>query len=82
MLAGQFDVQRGGPQLALLGPGDLIGETALLSGGAFKSDVVARGKSLALCLPAGEFREVIMTHPHVLEYIGEQAEHTRKLQIL
>jgi hypothetical protein len=30
----------------------------------------------------GGIREVIMTHPHVLEYIGEQAEHSRRLQIL
>jgi len=28
------------------------------------------------------FREVIIAHPHVLEYIGEQAEHSRRLQIL
>jgi CRP-like cAMP-binding protein len=82
VLAGQFLVRRDGATVAQLGPGDLIGETALLSGGAFKSDVVARGKSLALCLPAATFREVIMTHPHVLEYIGEQAEHSRRLQIL
>jgi cAMP-dependent protein kinase regulator len=82
VLAGQFLVLRGGTAVAQLGPGDLIGETALLSGGAFKSDVVARGKGLALCLPAAVFREVIMTHPHVLEYIGEQAEHSRRLQIL
>jgi CRP-like cAMP-binding protein len=82
VLAGQFVVSRNGAQIALLGAGDLIGETALLSGGAFKSDVVSRGKSLALCLPAPYFREVIMTHPHVLEYIGEQAEHSRRLQIL
>jgi CRP-like cAMP-binding protein len=82
VLAGQFLVLRGGTTVAELGPGDLIGETALLSGGAFKSDVVARGKGLALCLPAAAFREVIMTHPHVLEYIGEQAEHSRRLQIL
>ena len=82
VLAGQFLVQRNGSAVAQLGPGDLIGETALLSGGAFKSDVVARGKGLALCLPAAIFREVIMTHPHVLEYIGEQAEHSRRLQIL
>ncbi|MEO8707063.1 MAG: cyclic nucleotide-binding domain-containing protein, partial [Kofleriaceae bacterium] len=74
VLAGQFIVQRGSVTIARLGPGDLIGETALLSGGVFKSDVIARGKSLALCLPANDFREVIMTHPHVLEYIGEQAE--------
>jgi CRP-like cAMP-binding protein len=82
VLAGQFLVLRNKAAVAQLGPGDLIGETALLSGGTFNSEVVARGKGLALCLPASAFREVIMTHPHVLEYIGEQAEHSRRLQIL
>lgn len=82
VLAGAFDVHRDGATVATLGPGDLIGETALLSGGTFRSDVVARGKGLALCMLASDFREVIMTHPHVLEYIGEQAEHSRRLQIL
>ncbi len=82
ILAGQFIVTRSGITLASLGPGDLIGETALLSGGPFKSEVTAKGKTLALCLPAADFREVIMTHPHVLEYIGEQAEQSRRLQIL
>ncbi len=82
VLAGQYLVRRGSATVATLGPGDLIGETALLAGGTFRSDVVAKGKSLALCLPAKDFREVIMTHPHVLEYIGEQAEHSRRLQIL
>ncbi|MBL9014736.1 MAG: cyclic nucleotide-binding domain-containing protein, partial [Myxococcales bacterium] len=81
-LAGSYSVQRNGAQVATVGPGELIGETALLSGGTFKSDVVARGKGLALCLPANDFREVIMTHPHVLEYIGERAEQSRRLQIL
>ncbi|MBA3457578.1 MAG: cyclic nucleotide-binding domain-containing protein [Deltaproteobacteria bacterium] len=82
VLAGHCQVKRDGVTIATLGPGDLIGETALLSGGTLRSDVIARGKSLALCLPASEFREMIMTHPHVLEYIGEQAEHSRRLQIL
>lgn len=82
VLAGAFDVRRGPQSVATLGPGDLIGETALLSGGSFRSDVVSKGKSLALCLPASDFREVIMTHPHVLEYVGEQAEQARRLQIL
>jgi len=82
VLAGQFSVHRSSRLLAMLGPGDLIGETALLSGDEFKSDVVAHGKGLALCLPATVFREVIAAHPHVLEYIGEQAEHSRRLQIL
>jgi CRP-like cAMP-binding protein len=82
VLGGQFNVLRAGSTIAVLGAGDLIGETSLLSGGVFKSDVIARGKCLALCLPAADFREVIMTHPHVLEYIGEHAEHSRRLQIL
>jgi len=82
LLAGHCQVHRGGAIVATLGPGDLIGETALMSGGAFRSDVVSLGKTLALCLPAKDFREVIMIHPHVLEYIGEQAEHSRRLQIL
>lgn len=82
VLAGHFNVVRAGQSIATLGPGDLIGETALLSSGVFKSDVVAKGKGLALCLPAPAFREIIMTHPHVLEYIGEQAEHSRRLHIL
>jgi CRP-like cAMP-binding protein len=82
VLAGRFQVKRGGSQVATVGPGELIGETALLAGGVFQSEVVATGKSLALCLPAKDFRDLIMTHPHVLEYIGEAAEHSRKLQIL
>ncbi|MBA3459761.1 MAG: cyclic nucleotide-binding domain-containing protein [Deltaproteobacteria bacterium] len=81
-LAGTYSVERNGALVATVGPGELIGETALLSGGTFRSDVISRGKGLALCLPAQEFREVIMTHPHVLEYIGEHAEQSRRLQIL
>jgi CRP-like cAMP-binding protein/tetratricopeptide (TPR) repeat protein len=82
VLAGHFSVVRDRQTVATLGPGDLIGETALLSSGVFRSDVIARGKGLALCLPAPAFREIIMTHPHVLEVIGEQAEQSRRLQIL
>jgi CRP-like cAMP-binding protein len=82
VLAGRFQVKRGGTQVAVVGPGELIGETALLNGGVFHSEVIAAGKSLALCLPAHDFRTLIMTHPHVLEYIGEAAEQSRKLQIL
>ncbi len=82
VLAGRFTVRRDGAHVATVGPGELIGETALLSGVKFKSEVVSQGKSLALCLPASDFREMIMTHPHVLEYIGEAAEHSRRLEIL
>ncbi|HEY5922400.1 MAG TPA: cyclic nucleotide-binding domain-containing protein [Kofleriaceae bacterium] len=82
VLAGRLQVKRGGSQVATVGPGELIGETALLAGGVFQSEVIATGKSLALCLPANDFRNLIMSHPQVLEYIGEAAEHSKKLQIL
>lgn len=78
VLAGSFDVAGA----ARVGPGELIGETALLSGTQFKSDVSASGKCLALFLPASDFRELIMTHPYVLEYIGEASPESRKLEIL
>ena len=44
-------------------------------------DVRAIGKCLALCLPTVDFREIIMTHPHVLEYIGDQADQHNKLEM-
>lgn len=78
VLAGSFDVAGA----ARVGPGELIGETALLSGTQFRSNVTASGKCLALCLPAADFRELIMTHPYVLEYIGEASNESRKLEIL
>jgi CRP-like cAMP-binding protein len=82
VLAGSFVLRRGTAQVAKVGAGELIGETALLSGAPFKSEVVAQGKCLALCLPASDFRELIMTHPSVLEYIGSANEQSRKLEIL
>lgn len=81
LLAGRLGTRRStGPEL--YGPGDLIGEGSLLAGEKFEQPVEAIGKSLALCLPAAEFRELIMTHPHVLEYVGEQAEARRKVAML
>jgi CRP-like cAMP-binding protein len=78
VLAGSFDVANA----ARVGPGELVGETALLSGTQFKSDVTASGKCLALFLPSADFRELIMTHPYVLEYIGDASPESRKLEIL
>lgn len=78
VLAGSFDVANA----ARVGPGELVGETALLAGKQFRSDVTASGKCLALFLPAADFRELIMTHPYVLEYIGDASPESRKLEIL
>jgi CRP-like cAMP-binding protein len=80
VLAGQFVVRRGGEDAAALGPGELIGETVLMTGEPLQSSVIANTKCLALWLPVDHFREVIMIHPHVLEYVGAQAER-RRVQI-
>ena len=52
----------------------MFGETSLLTGQPDRVTVRSRAKCLALCLPAADFREVIMTHPQVLSYIGELVE--------
>jgi cAMP-dependent protein kinase regulator len=80
VLAGQFVVRRDGQDAAYLGPGELIGETVLMTGAPLHSTVMAATKCLALWLPVEHFREVIMIHPHVLEYVGASAER-RRLQI-
>jgi cAMP-dependent protein kinase regulator len=81
VLAGTFAVRRDGVVAAMLGPGELIGETVLMTGEPLQSAVVASTKCLALWLPVENFHQVIMIHPHVLEYVGAQAER-RRLQIM
>lgn len=71
LLAGRAEVIRDGVRLTDLGPGDLFGMTSLLTGGPCVKTVRTGPKCLALCLPVGDFREIIMTHPQVLSYIGE-----------
>ncbi len=80
VLAGQFMVSRDNSIAARLGPGELIGETVLMTGEPLQSAVVAQTKCLALWLPVEHFQEVITIHPHVREYVGAQAER-RRLQI-
>ena len=64
--------------LGFLGPGEVFGEMALWGSEPSLVTVVARGKILALRMPAATFREVIMTHPQVLAYVGDLAEARRK----
>jgi len=73
-LAGRADVRRGDELVRYLGAGDLAGESSILRAQASPTRVAAMTRCLALCLPGSEFREIIMTHPHVLEYVGELAE--------
>ena len=76
VIAGAVEVARRGTPapLATLGPGDVFGEMSLLAGGGSTASVRARSRVLALRMPAKTFREVIMTHPQVLAYLGDLAE--------
>ena len=66
--------------VTVLKPGDLFGEMSLLSQEPAVATVRTRGKCFCLRLPADQFRQVIMTHPQVLMFVGELAE-TRKRQV-
>jgi CRP-like cAMP-binding protein len=68
-------------ELAILGPGDLFGEMSLLAHSGAVATVTSKSKCLVLELPAATFRELIMTHPQVLAFVGDLAtERERELQ--
>jgi CRP-like cAMP-binding protein len=79
LLSGRAEVRRDGQPVATLGPGDLCGHTTLIGGKVAPASVHSTAKCLALVLPQQDFSEVIMTHPQVLEYVGEEADKRRKL---
>jgi len=59
--------------LATLGSGDVFGEMSLLAQAEAVATVRADTKCLLLELPRDVFRETIMTHPHVLAFVGDLA---------
>ncbi len=76
VVAGRVDVWHDGDPdpIAVLGSGDVFGEMSLLGGGGSTANCRAASRVLALRMPAHTFREVIMTHPHVLAYLAELEE--------
>ncbi len=76
-LAGELSVNRAEDGetrvLAVLGSGDIFGEMSLLAQAEAVATVHADTKCLVLELPRDVFRETIMTHPHVLAFVGDLA---------
>jgi CRP-like cAMP-binding protein len=74
-LAGKVEVWRdGNPEaVATLGAGEVFGEISLLAGGGSIAHCRAATRVLALRMPVKTFQEVIMTHPQVLQYVGDLA---------
>jgi CRP-like cAMP-binding protein len=79
ILSGRADVTTRGKRVATFGPGDLFGEVSLLTGEVSPVAITAVGRCLALCMPSQAFREIIMTHPQVLSYVGDLADERKKL---
>jgi CRP-like cAMP-binding protein len=77
LLSGSADVLQsesdGEELLAQLQAGDLLGESALLSGTPAPETVRAATKAYALMMPAADFRKTVMAHPHVLDYVSTVA---------
>jgi len=74
LLSGEAVAVASGEAVAAVGAGDVFGELSLIGGQDARASVVSRGRCFVLFLPRAEFSEVIMTHPQVLERIGEIAE--------
>jgi CRP-like cAMP-binding protein len=74
LLSGDLDAGAVGE----LGPGDLFGETSLLTDEGAPYSVTARTKCWVLKLERRIFREVIMTHPVVLAYVSDVADQRRE----
>lgn len=60
-------VTAGGRELVLrfCGPGELVGELAVLDGRARLSSIVALEEVEALVIPAGDFRALLLSHPGI-----------------
>ena len=80
VMAGKASVERDGKTVAMLTTGDVFGEMSLLAGRGSNANVVAETRVLALRMPAKTFREVIMTYPQVLAYVGELSSRRSLLQ--
>jgi CRP-like cAMP-binding protein len=65
IIEGQALVERGGQQVATVGPADFIGEMSLLDGGPRSATVTAKTEVHALVLPPREFWQVLDEVPAI-----------------
>lgn len=65
ILDGEASVERGGAQVATVGPADFIGEMSLLDGGPRSATVTTTSEVNALVLPTREFWEILDEVPPI-----------------
>jgi len=78
VLSGALDVwkRRDGEQVraGLLREGDVFGEMSCLRKGPASASVSAARRAVLLRLPRGDFDELVMTHPQILELVSELSD--------
>jgi CRP/FNR family cyclic AMP-dependent transcriptional regulator len=65
LLEGSAAVDRGGEEVATIGPGDFVGEIGLLGGGPSTATVRCTSPVRALTLRREQFWEVLEEEPHI-----------------
>lgn len=74
LMAGEAAVVSGRTPISRLTAGDVFGELSLILGQPSQATIVCLEKSYVLLMPRDAFSELIMTHPQVLEYVGQLAD--------
>jgi CRP-like cAMP-binding protein len=81
VLAGTATIERNGVALAAIGPGEHVGELALLDGGPRSATVRAEGPLLTAFLPSADFVDVLEANPDVaLQLLVTLAGRFRQVQ--
>ncbi len=74
VLDGEVEVQRDGAVVATLGPGDYVGEIAVLSDVRRNATVVARTPVVVGAIDTGQFRALLREIPVLAERVAASAE--------
>ncbi len=79
ILEGRVRILRGGREVAAFGPGELVGEVAVLDGRPRSADVEAEGAVRCLAVPRDALREAMEAEPRVAwELLGVVASRLRE----
>ena len=62
VISGHLDISQGGHSIARLGPGDFLGEIALIDGRARTATATALGPVAAVCIQRPAFLELLDAH--------------------
>ncbi|HEY7737118.1 MAG TPA: cyclic nucleotide-binding domain-containing protein [Candidatus Limnocylindrales bacterium] len=78
---GKVRLERGGKEIAVLGPGDFLGEISLIDGGPRTATATADGPARLLVVAHREFHTLMADYPDIrLEILEALAQRVRSLE--